>query len=241
MITIQSINLLKKVNLMHNQIIIDNVEPNYRMIKHFLTQKDFDTVLKDLLSQSEDHWEYEFNSSYPKEHEVTKDYWTAIKDWKGMSINLFRKDMLASNGMVPEFYENIIKKAQETVEDRFGVKVVVEQALLNRWRPGREQKPHIDYLIEEEGKDKTPLYENGMNDEFIEQFKENFHTKHFSSLIYLNEDFTGGELYFPQHNLEIRPTNNTIVSFKGDVEHMHGVRMVESGIRYTLSLFWTTC
>jgi hypothetical protein len=224
---------------MLNQEMTDSNNPNYRMIKNFLNQEEFDTILNDLLSQNEEHWDYEFNSVYPKENQVSKDYWRAIKDWKGMSINLFRKDMLIANGMNAELYDKVINKAKETIEDRFGVKVIVEQALLNRWRPGREQQPHIDYLIEEEGKDKSPLYEHGMNDEFIDQFKKNFSTKHFSSLIYLNEDFVGGELYFPQHNLEIKPITNTIISFKGDVEHMHGVKKVESGIRYTLSLFWT--
>jgi hypothetical protein len=224
---------------MSEPVVLDNTNPNYRMIKNFLSPEDFNKVLCDLDSQPEEHWDYEFESVYPKESEVSKDYWTAIKDWKGMSINLFRTDMLTKNGMDAEFYNNIIKKAKQTVEERFGVKVIVEQALLNRWREGREQKPHIDYLIEEEGKDKSPLYEHGMNDAFIDEFKKNFHTKHFSSLIYFNEDFVGGELYFPQHNLEIKPIANSIVSFKGDVEHMHGVKRVESGIRYTISLFWT--
>jgi hypothetical protein len=224
---------------MPSQEIVDNNDPTYRIVKNFLNDEDYLLIQKDLISQSEDHWNFEFEKVYPKENEVSKDYWIGIKDWKGMSINLQRRNVLEQNGMSWEFYSNIINNAKQTIEDRFGVKVKLEQSLLNRWRVGREQKPHVDYLLDSEGKDYSPLYEYGMNDDFINTFKQNYSTKHFSTIIYINDDYEGGQLYFPQYNKEIQPIKNSAISFKGDVNHLHGVKMVESGIRYTISLFWT--
>lgn len=224
---------------MSTQIILDNEKPNYRLVKNFLDSDTLNTVLSDLSFQPEDHWNYEFETVYPKEHEVSKDYWIGLKTWQGMSINLHRTETLQKFNMNTDIYSNIINSAQKNVEERFGVKVFVEQALLNRWRPGREQKPHVDYILDEEHKDESSLKDYGMTEEFLSEFKKNYKTKHFSTIIYFNEDYVGGELYFPQYDTEIKPTTNSAISFKGDVDHLHGVKMIESGIRYTISLFWT--
>ena len=224
---------------MLNPVVIDNNDPNYRIVENFLTDDILSIIKNDLKTQTDEHWNLEFETVYPKEHEVSKDYWIGVKDWQGMSINLQKKKVLEKYGMNPDIYSLVIEKAKETIENRFGVKVKLEQVLLNRWREGREQKPHVDYLLDDEGKDYSPLYDYGMNDDFIKDFKIHYTTKHFSSIVYLNEDYVGGELYFPQYGIEIKPISNSIVSFKGDVNHLHGVKMVESGIRYTISLFWT--
>ena len=77
-------------------MIIDNTNPNYRIIKNFLNDQEFTQIKKDLESQSDEHWNYEFDTYYPKREDVTEDYWTGIKDWRGMSINLSkdRKELL---------------------------------------------------------------------------------------------------------------------------------------------------
>jgi hypothetical protein len=224
---------------MSEQIIIDNENPNYRLINNFLTKDMLDYVVKDLHEQPEEHWVYEFEQVYPKEHEVSKDYWIGIKDWQGMSINLKRLEKLEQFGMDQNLYLRIIELAKQSIEERFSVKVVVEQALLNRWRPGREQRPHVDYILDEEHKDESVLKNYGMNDDFIKDFKKHYTTKHFSTIIYFNDDYVGGELYFPEYNAEIKPTKNSAISFKGDVDHLHGVKLIESGTRFTISLFWT--
>lgn len=223
-------------------MIVDSHSPNYRIVKDFLNQQELSQIKKDLQSQSEDHWNYEFELSYPKQEDVTEDYWTGIKDWKGMSINLSpdRKDILEKNGINMELYGNILYLAQKEIEARFEVKVRNEQYLLNRWRVGREQRPHVDYVLDEEENNYDNMHQFGMTDEYIELFKKNYKTKHFSTMIYLNSDFEGGELYFPHYdNLHIKPEDNMMICFKGDSNHMHGVEKVTSGIRYTLSLFWT--
>lgn len=61
----------------------------------------------------------------------------------------------------------------------------------------------------------------------------------FSSLIYLNDQFSGGNLWFPKQNTEIEPKPNTLIIFPATFEYMHGVKAVTSGIRYSILEFWT--
>lgn len=63
----------------------------------------------------------------------------------------------------------------------------------------------------------------------------------YSALLYLGnngEDFVGGEIYFPEHDLEISQKAGMLVFFRGDLEHTHGVNRVVSGHRYALVFFF---
>jgi Rps23 Pro-64 3,4-dihydroxylase Tpa1-like proline 4-hydroxylase len=65
--------------------------------------------------------------------------------------------------------------------------------------------------------------------------------REFSALVYLSEygeDFTGGELDFPQHELRHQPKIGDLVFFRGDLEHTHKVRHVLSGERYAIVMFF---
>lgn len=61
----------------------------------------------------------------------------------------------------------------------------------------------------------------------------------YSSLLYLNDDFTGGNIWFPNQNLEISPAPNKFITFNSDFEHLHGVKAVSNGVRYNITMFWT--
>lgn len=54
-----------------------------------------------------------------------------------------------------------------------------------------------------------------------------------SVVYFLNDDFAGGELFFPQLDLVIKPAAGTLVCFPSDHNYVHGVRPVTSGHRYT--------
>lgn len=56
----------------------------------------------------------------------------------------------------------------------------------------------------------------------------------------MNDDYEGGELYFPQHNgFEIKPKRGTMLIFSGTIDNMHGIKEVTSGTRYTHVTFWS--
>jgi hypothetical protein len=62
--------------------------------------------------------------------------------------------------------------------------------------------------------------------------------REWASIIYLNSDFEGGEIYFPDRSgLQYKPVQGSIVFFKG--AEWHGVRAVTGGTRYTAPGWFT--
>ena len=59
-----------------------------------------------------------------------------------------------------------------------------------------------------------------------------------SGLIYLNNDYVGGELVFPKQGLSIKPEIGSLIFFEGDHKRPHGVNQVISGSRYNLVTFY---
>jgi len=63
----------------------------------------------------------------------------------------------------------------------------------------------------------------------------------YSTVIYLNEDFEGGKIFFPKKLFEYQPKKYSAVFFKSDgAEWIHGISPVEDGERYVLLYMHTT-
>jgi hypothetical protein len=60
----------------------------------------------------------------------------------------------------------------------------------------------------------------------------------YGVVLYLNEDFEGGELIYPDLKIEIKPKKGMLVYHPGDEKHR--VSKVTSGERYTLTSFIRT-
>jgi hypothetical protein len=57
-------------------------------------------------------------------------------------------------------------------------------------------------------------------------------------IIYLNDNYNGGELFFPDHNFEIKPPAKSMIIFPGTEDYMHGVKEVLDGpTRYVMPSF----
>lgn len=57
----------------------------------------------------------------------------------------------------------------------------------------------------------------------------------FGVAIYLNDDFTGGELVYPELNLTVKPRPRNMVIHKA--QYLHKVLPVTSGSRYSIATF----
>ena len=66
-----------------------------------------------------------------------------------------------------------------------------------------------------------------------------FNWRQIGCVVYLNDNFDGGEVHFPQHGLTVPVKPKMLAFFPGDVHHAHGVNRVLNGNRFTLTLFWT--
>lgn len=74
-------------------------------------------------------------------------------------------------------------------------------------------------------------------DSFWEDHSDNLGdpTIQYGVVIYLNDDFEGGQLFYPESKTNIKPESGMLIFHKGD--KIHGVSKVESGTRYTLTSF----
>ena len=61
-----------------------------------------------------------------------------------------------------------------------------------------------------------------------------------SAVLYLNDDYIGGELNFPNHDIKIKPSSGSIVIFPSTLPFLHESLKIISGIKYISPAFWHT-
>ncbi len=61
----------------------------------------------------------------------------------------------------------------------------------------------------------------------------------FSGIVYLNDDYQGGEFYFTVHDTAIKPKKGMLVAFTAGFYHEHAVLRVEGTQRLTMPFFLT--
>ena len=63
--------------------------------------------------------------------------------------------------------------------------------------------------------------------------------RNFSSIVYLNDDYDGGELYFTALDAYIKPKAGMLVAFTAGFHHEHAVLKITRGERLTMPAFYT--
>lgn len=56
-------------------------------------------------------------------------------------------------------------------------------------------------------------------------------------MTYLNDDYEGGEIYFPDYDLIIKPEVGELILFPGTDRYIHGVKNVTKGNRLVIQSF----
>ena len=105
------------------------------------------------------------------------------------------------------------KERRELVEKFYSRKLKIDNLNITLWNTGDFMPPHSDY--------------GGQNE---------FPWREYASLIYLNDDYDGGELYIPEWSITYRPKKGQLVAFPGG-KVRHGVREITRGRRLT-SICW---
>jgi hypothetical protein len=60
--------------------------------------------------------------------------------------------------------------------------------------------------------------------------------QHIVCMYYINDNYDGGEIVFPEYDLKIKPKSNSIIMFPGNENYRHGVLEVLKGFRYTFGM-----
>lgn len=168
------------------------------------------------------------------------DYTEDIYDDEGMMIydSSYWKDRVASSTtlhnnarQIKETIENLQNRLKIEVDKFFKVDAGATGPCVVKWKMGQYQLPHADKEIhkyQEWGG--SPENEGKPND---------FPHYDIAGLFYINDDYEGGELYFPEQDIQFKPKAGAAYFFPGDRYYIHGVTEITSGTRYTCPFFWT--
>lgn len=132
--------------------------------------------------------------------------------------------LLEADPRVPEIIIQMQSRLKDKVDEFFQVDAKATSPAVVRWLPGQRQQPHADKELHEgENRGKPndfPYYD-------------------IAGLFYINDDYEGGELYFPNQGIQFKPKAGAAYFFPGDMHYIHGVTEIRSGIRYVCPFFWT--
>ena len=117
---------------------------------------------------------------------------------------------------------DIIKEGKNFMLDEFKKICNIDKPLyvdtlhLVRWTEGYELHPHADAV------------------------DNDFPWRHFGTVTFLNDDFEGGVLYYPnKNNLEVLAKTGHTAIHTGGTDCLHGVTKMTKGVRYTVASFIT--
>lgn len=120
----------------------------------------------------------------------------------------------------------IYKRARSLLEAAYSAELALVQASYTEYSTGPGQRLHSDMYTAD----------GDIRDDDISIVME------YSAVLYLTTgggvDFSGGDLWFPKQELRHTPRRGSLIYFKGDMDHMHEVEDIASGVRKGLTLFY---
>jgi hypothetical protein len=131
-----------------------------------------------------------------------------------------------------DIFTHVLQSMKYYVSKETGYEVDLRTVFLSKMVAGAKLQEHYDNY----DPDGTPFHPYGTNSDVLNKigFKSDF-----SALLYLNEDYDGGEIEFTQYDLKLKPKPGTFIFFKGDMNARHLVHEVKSGERINLvTFFW---
>ena len=127
----------------------------------------------------------------------------------------FWDEMIYFNNDFSKILLPSVEQIKTIIEDTYDISIIkLHKINVIKWDAGKFLGPHID-------------------DE-----SEQTLTNHISSILYLNDNYLGGELYFNDHNLEIKPKSGDLIFFPGNKNYKHEVKKIIKGSRYTVPIWF---
>ena len=159
-----------------------------------------------------------------KQMSANKLSWTPISFYESYSSVLPQDgdQEIEEEGLESDIFSKVrqgIIDAVASVHDLDPKKIVQIGYHTQKWEPGAFARLHSDNTDEK-----------GNTGPFARS--------RYAAFLYLNDDFEGGLLRFPGHNLDIQPKVGMLAAFDGGFNNMHEVSLITKGIRYTIGSFW---
>jgi hypothetical protein len=149
-----------------------------------------------------------------QEHKILLDYAKSAKSWKEQPWKAITIESENLPEEILEMLNKIFQLVYKKSVDLYDVAInpFYKSALhMVKFIKGFYLIPHVDTLSSE--------------------------GNHIASVYYINDDYTGGEINFPDHNLKIKPKPNSLIIFPGNENYLHEVLKIIEGDRYS-SAMW---
>jgi hypothetical protein len=160
-----------------------------------------------------------------EECDILLNYAINTKEWENGGSDFWDNRVLRPTSFLKDskellLFQNIHSRIADLIKKEYALeKVNSDEMSIVRWFPEMEQPPHCD----------------DMSNTDIQGFSH----RNFGVIIYLNDDYDGGETFYPQYNFYIKPVKGKIAIHPGDSDHLHGVTKIKNSIRYTIASFWS--
>lgn len=203
------INFLEK-ELKESGFKTENLIDDVTVVEDFLSKEEIDYLFSIMSKLSQEDWEKEYMDNLPSfcmQKFGRDDVENLVAEGK-FEITQNWKDKNYNIGK-DEIYRKIHNRLNSLVESANEKFELSGLATIQRMQEGVELKAHTD-------QDTDPSIR-------------------YATIIYLNDDYKGGELFFFNKDLDLRPKPGSLVIFPGNKEFNHGVRHVQEGpIRYVI-------
>ena len=203
------IDSLKK-QLIENGYLVTEITPELFSIENFLSKEQLDTFWDIINNTSQEDWEIEYYANL-KTFCITKfgrdDVDNLVAEGK-FEITQNWKDK-NFNILDHDIYRPMYDNLNSILFNSDTTLQLSGLATIQRMQPGVELKSHTDQQTDP--------------------------SIRYATIIYINDDYTDGELFFPNLDIELKPKAGTLLFFPGNKKYEHGVRKVGEGpIRYVL-------
>ena len=192
---------------------VDELAPRVFSVNNFLTPEETDLLFAEVKGYSEEswsvHWREELERNCMRKFGRT-DIEQLVKE--GL-LEISPEFVDRNRGFDNELFREKISKRCQDIFDVLNsdLKHGGFSAIL-RQAEGSELKAHYDQY----------------SDKLIE----------YAAILYIHDDYTDGELFFENFDLEFKPKPGSLILFPGTKDYVHGVRFVGPGpIRYNLPTF----
>ncbi len=190
----------------------EEVQPRVFKIKNFATPEEISKLFTEAESYSEDDWNFRYLEEMRK-HAREKFGRDDLESLKAEGLLEITDNFADKNISVAdvELMQTLHQRCSK-IFDTVGGLDVTGFIVFQRLYAGTELISHFDKY----------------SDKLVE----------YAAVLYLNNDYAGGELFFPKLNYEIVPEPGTLIIFPSSEEFEHGVRPVKEGpVRYVIPVF----
>ena len=196
--------------IINNNFEIKKIDDNILLVENFISEEELKDIFNIIDNLNNDDWRIEYLGNLKNfclEKFGRDDVENLVAEGKFEITQNWEDKNFNITGT--EVQSKIYQRLGSLVEKENSSLMLSGFATIQRMQEGVELKAHTD-------QDTDPSIK-------------------YAAILYLNEEYSDGEIFFPNCNIELKPKPRSLLLFPGTKEYNHGVRHVGPGpIRYVL-------